>query len=126
MSDRLEICDALIVADNNCGYQFCVGRLGSRWVGYAVGATDDGERMLFLFSEICEGHVMGIMSLEEAIRMTGALAQDPEQAYGGVDRWYVHDRLQASPDDYRCDHCDRVGCDGTECREVDDAYYYPL
>lgn len=111
--------DSLLVAENDHGYQFCVGTIEGRWVGFAVGFENGQAWGVFLFSEISVAHRLGVESREEAIRMTAALAQDDESAYGGVDRWHVQEELRASPEDYRCEHCDRVCC-GEEC--LDDVY----
>ncbi len=74
--------------------------------------------MLFMFPEIAENFTMGILDRERAIRMTGAIAEDPESGYGGVDRWFVGEELRGKPDDFRCEMCERVGCDGIGCQDA--------
>jgi hypothetical protein len=114
----LSFSEVLNVGDNR-RYLFAVGKLADRWAGFAVGKPRPGKpdepRMIFIFPEISDDYTLGIESRDEAIRMTAAIAQDPESNYGGIKRWFVEDALRASPDDYRCEHCQRVGCKGIEC-----------
>ena len=113
---KVELSDVVVIAENDYGYEFCVGRLGKIWIGCAVGTLDDGTQTVFLFDEISDDLAsVGVADRELAIRMTGALADDPEQSYGGVDRWFVAAELRGKPDDFRCERCRRVGCDGREC-----------
>jgi hypothetical protein len=110
-----ELLDPLVIGDNDLGYTFVVGRLDDRWLGGAIGAG-----MLFVFPEITVGCYLGVSDRETAIRMTSAIAQDPEHGYGGITRWRVDPRLRAAPDDFRCRHCGEVCCDGScrdECEE---------
>jgi len=94
-SPSLEIKETLLIGENDRGYQFCVGLIGDRWCGFALGRSSDRD---------------------EAIRKTGAIACDPESAYGGVTRWYVDEPLRGDPEDFRCAFCGDVDCDGT-CRD---------
>ena len=120
-SPAFELSETVLVGENDYGYQFAVGRHGDSWVGFAVGTTEAG-RMLFLFPEISSGVVMGIGSRDEAIRMVGAIAEDPEHGYGGIDRWFVNESLRGTPDEYRCADCGEVGCNGEECHYCDFDY----
>lgn len=113
---NIQFANTLLIAENDHGYQFAVGQLASgNWAGFAIGWLDDGGRMLFLFSEVSDGITLGVSSRDDAIRMTGAIAQDPEHSYGGVSRWHVAEELRCHPDEYRCENCCHVGCDGVEC-----------
>jgi hypothetical protein len=103
--------ETLLIGENDRGYRFGVGRVGDRWIGFALGRTITGG-MLFLLPEIAVDHQLGLTLRDEAIRQVAAIAQDPEHAFGGVDRWYVAPELRASPDDYRCEHCGEILCGG--------------
>ena len=61
----------------NAGYRFAVGRVKDRWLGFAIGELDGGERMLFIFPEIADGALLGLADKERAILLTGAIACDP-------------------------------------------------
>lgn len=104
--------DQVIWIGVNNAYEFGVGLAGGRWVGFAA-----AESTLFVFSEISERHELGLVDVRQAILRTGAIAQDPEQAYGGVDYWLLGNDLRGDPADFRCDFCGAVCCDGA-CREV--------
>ena len=49
--------------------------------------------------------------------LTGAVAQDPESSYGGVERWFVPPALRGNPEELRCQYCGGVGCSGERCYE---------
>jgi len=129
----LEIHDILLIGENDYGWEFAVGRIGERWLGFARdGAFSQHVRQAFaseglavepgymhLFPEVAEGVEIGLPDKERAILLTGALAQDPEQPFGGIDRWHVPEEQRGKPDDFRCPNCDRVGCDQKECQEDD-------
>jgi hypothetical protein len=108
------------VGTNGFGYTFCVGLVSGCWLGYA--RTGGG---LFLMSEIATGHQLGIVDRDEAIRRVGALAQDPENAYGGIDLWFVAEDLRGDPEAYRCAECGRVCCDGDHEDDGFDHEEYP-
>jgi hypothetical protein len=76
--------------------------------------------MVLIFFEVADGYDLGLLDRDRAIRMTGAVAQDVEASYGGVDRWFVAEALRGKPEDFRCAHCERVGCNGRECQDWDD------
>jgi hypothetical protein len=48
----------------------------------------------------------------------GALAQDPDQGFGGVDTWLVPKKLRGDPEKFRCKKCSKVGCDGHDCEDI--------
>lgn len=128
--------EVLIIAENDCGWRFGVGRLGSagrcRWIGFATESAQaqDARRAfaseglptepagLLLFHEVAQGVELGVADRERAILLTGALARDIDSAYGGVDRWLVPPELRGDPEQFRCRSCDRVGCDGRECLDL--------
>lgn len=110
----LRVADAVIVGDNSRGYQFAVGKIADdRWVGFAIGRVEGQNKMLFFFSEIADAdYRLGILDRDEAIRMTSAIADDPEHAYGGIERWFADPALRATSDQYRCANCGTVACQG--------------
>jgi hypothetical protein len=126
----LTITDTKLIGENDV-YSFWVARCGERFIGYARESRSACDAkaafaaeglptepsMMFLFPEISDGVEMGTADRDRAIKLTGALAQDPEQSYGGVARWHVPPELRGAPDDFRCPNCDRVGCDGSGCGE---------
>ena len=91
-SERIRLHQTLLIGENDC-YQFCVGLVDDRWCGFVVGQLDNSHKCLFFLPGVGEGHVMGLTDRDEAIRKTGAIACDPESAYGGVTRWYVDEPL---------------------------------
>lgn len=125
---QLDLTDVFFIGENDA-YRFGIGRLGDRWVGFAQeGQASERSRrafrsegmdvapgMLFFFPEVSEGFELGVADRQHAILLTGALAQDPENCYGGVEKWHVPEGLRGDPENFRCQHCDRVGCDGSEC-----------
>lgn len=138
MPEPLNLTDLCIIADNTHGWCFCVAKLNStRWVGFAAPPRSLAEKafaseglpvdpqMLMIFPEVSEGYRMGVLDRDLAIRMTGAVAQDPESCYGGIERWHVPEELRGKPEDFRCERCERIGCDGRECREDYSGEDYP-
>lgn len=114
----LELDDLAVIAEN-AAYRFAVGRVGRRWLGGAVSvARVEGERMLFVFPNVAEGDRLGLRDRVRAVRLTAAIAQDPESGYGGVTRWHVAPDLRGRPDEFRCPDCGMVGCAG-RCSEED-------
>lgn len=130
MSDpTLQLEDVTVIGENDTGWRFAVGRLGTRWIGFGTG-TEYGARAraafrseglepepgyMHVFPECSEGGQLGLADRERCIRLTGAIAQDPEHAYGGISRWHVPKALRGRPKDFRCANCQCVGCDGTDC-----------
>lgn len=103
------------VGENRHGWRFAVGQLGGRWVGLALGRMGDGTGYMHFFAEVSEGYHMGVPDRETAIRLTGGLAQLPDQGFGGIDVWHVPPELRGRPENLpRCGLCQRVGCEG-EC-----------
>lgn len=123
----MDLTDVLVIADNSAGWRFCVGRSGGRWLGFAAPGRSPAElafaseglevspQMLMVMPEVSEGYQLGVEDRDRAIRLTGAVAQEDDGCYGGVERWFVPEDLRGRPDDFRCKKCDHVGCDGTEC-----------
>jgi len=134
MPDPIQFHDWFIVGENDT-YRFCIARTdGQRWCGFAVPMRSPAERafqsegldvspqMVMILSEVAEGYQLGIQDRDKAILLTGAVAQDVESCYGGIERWFVPEDLRGDPDDFRCAHCDRVGCDGNDCRDAFEDY----
>lgn len=120
--DSLRIDDIAVIAENDLGYRFGVGRVGDRWIGFATESEgiDVDPGMLFIIPEICDGFEMGILDRDRCVLLTGAIAQDPEYGFGGVERWHVPEHLRGKPEDFRCANCDRVGCTMVDCQDVYD------
>lgn len=129
MTPDFSLTDVTVIAENE-SYRFAVGLLAGRWVGFAMPGQfalkaarafiEEGletQHAVFLFPEISEGFHMGVPDRERAILLTGAVAQDPESSYGGVERWHVPPELRGKPADFRCAHCERIGCNGSACGE---------
>ena len=114
----IQIEEQVEVAYNEYGYRFCVGRVGSRWMGYALGGGG-----MFFMPGVSEGCVMGLTDRDEAIRRVGAIAQDPEESFGGVQAWSVPPALRGKPEDYRCKECGRVCCEGDHGEDYDPEDY---
>jgi len=115
------ITDVVMVGDNPV-YSFCVGRTrDKRWLGFARARIRPGRRRpeptLFLLPEVSEGFCLGVKTRAVAIRLTGAVAQDPACAYGGIKRWFVPPALRGKPGDFRCGNCGGIGCTGEHCYE---------
>jgi len=123
MPEPLQLTDQFIIADNP-GWRFGVARIGGdRWIGFAreggfsakAKAFFAGEGLeatpsiLMVFPEVSDGFNLGTLDRERSILLTGALAQDPESAYGGVERWFVPADLRGDPEKFRCVVCERVG-----------------
>ena len=119
--------ETIKVGANDDGYEFWVGRTGDRWLGFAVGKLhQDGTRGMFVFPELIEDFKMGLADRDDAIRMTGAVAQAVERGYGGIARWSVPIELRGDPEDYRCGDCGDLGCNGEcldECLDEWDDFY---
>jgi hypothetical protein len=106
----MDILERIEVGENDNGYRFAVAKIpGERWIGFA-----DSDYGAFVFPSISENHIMGIAGRELAIKLTGAIAQSIEHGYGGITRWFVEEELRGRPEDFTCDECGEVACDG-EC-----------
>jgi hypothetical protein len=116
MSTGPEIRDVIKIGENDHGYWFGVGVLEGRWIGFAVGEIGDGNEMVFWFPQVAEGHLIGLADRDKTIKLTSAIAQSPEQAYGGIKRWFIPEELRGIPDDWRCANCGEVGCPG-DCHD---------
>jgi len=111
------------VGENDYGYTFAVGVLSGRFVGFALGTyTEKGEekKLLTCLPGMVENYELGLTDRERAIKLTGACALDSSQGYGGIDRWLVEESLRGRPADFRCRHCESVGCRG----ECDDDVFF--
>jgi hypothetical protein len=106
---ELEVSDTVRIGRNDHGYEFAVGRSDERWIGF-VKEYEDGARGVFVFSGIHEGYKLGITDRDRAIRLTAAMAQDPEHGYGGISEWFVAENLRATPDEMRCEACGELPC----------------
>lgn len=111
----MRIDQTLLIGENE-HYQFFVGRMGDRWIGFAVGDLEGGDRLMCVFPEIADRYQLGLVDRDEAIRRTGAIACDVESSYGGVTTWHVDEDLRGDPDSYRCATCGRICCSG-DCQE---------
>lgn len=118
MKNQIQITDRLDIGENDHGYKFAVGKIGDRWVGFADGKLDDGNRMFFLFPEISEDYQMGLTDRDGVIKLTGAIAQSVEHGYGGIARWFIPEELRGDPKDFTCERCESVGCRGG-CEQED-------
>jgi hypothetical protein len=128
--EGLPLTDVTVIGENP-HYKFAIGKAHGRWLGFALGKPSRSEaafvseglpvqaRTMFVFPEVAEGFMLGLTERERAILLTGAIAQDFESAYGGVERWFVPPDLRGDPDKLRCPRCDRIGCDGVECEECE-------
>jgi hypothetical protein len=119
--EPIKLTDVVKIGRNDSGYTFGVGLSSGRWIGFAAGRTSDGT-CLFVMPEVAEGCVLGLPNRSEAIRLTSAIAVDPEHGFGGVDAWSVPESFRGDPEAYRCKLCSGVGCRG-ECQ--DDLDYDP-
>lgn len=84
----------LKIGENAHGYEFKVGLLGDRWIGYA-----DSAFGAFFFPQVSEGAQMGLTDKNEAIKRTLIVALTPEHGYGGVDTYYVDEALRPTPEE---------------------------
>lgn len=109
---QLGVTDIEKIGENDYGYWFGVGRICSRWVGFAMGALPEGDQMMFFLPGISESYELGVKERELAIKLTGAIALAGEHGYGGITRWFVPEELRGKPEDYRCLDCDEVVCAG--------------
>lgn len=82
------------IGENAHGYEFKVGLLGERWVGYA-----DSSVGSFFFPGVGEEHMMGVKDKNDAIKLTLIVALTPEHGYGGVDTYFVDEALRPTEDE---------------------------
>lgn len=116
---ELNLKNTIEIGSNKHGYTFCAAQLeDGKWVGFAKGGG-----ALFFFHQVSEGHQLGVKDRDYAILLTGAIAEDPESAYGGVEVWNVPPDLRGKPEDFRCERCDQIGCKEDDCCEYDDLEY---
>ena len=131
MAEQLNFVDVVLIGSNDT-WRFLVARIdgGHRWVGLAAPRRSSSEQafhdvgfpvspqMLMILTLVGDGCEMGILDRDLAIRLVGAIAQNAEDGYGGIDTWNVPEDLRGHPNQFRCVLCDRVGCNGTECRDA--------
>ena len=112
-------------------WQFAVAKVGDRWLGVALeGKFTRQARDAFqaqglpvpddymhVFAKVSDGFELGMKDKNRAMLLVGAIAQDPEQGFGGVDEWLVPEELRGDPEKFRCLKCGEVGCNGTECED---------
>lgn len=116
LNDELELqaafdlTDVTIIGENDHGYRFAVGKRGHEWQALAIGKTED-ETIGFFFPNLCENRFFRDDPRETAILFAGAFAQDPENMYGGISRWFVPENLRGKPEDFRCPDCGSYDCD---------------
>jgi hypothetical protein len=111
---NLDIQDPTLLASNS-QWQFCIGRLEQRWIGYAFAPA---HHFADIMPEISLDGQLGHPDRDHAVKLTTAIAQDPEHAYGEITDWFVSLDQRGHPDSFRCHHCERVACDGTDCTNV--------
>jgi hypothetical protein len=127
--------DVQLLGEND-GWGFYVGRTNGRWIGFGGPSTftvrlrralqAEGlipeQAGLFIFPEVSEGYALGVLDKDRAIRLTLAVACDSEHGFGGIERWHVPESLRPGPDEFRCENCETIGCDGKSCVEEYSAY----
>lgn len=109
MSDPIQIEELTLLASNS-HWRFCVGRVGGRWLGFALGDLEDGQQFMNVFHQVAQGCELGLPDRDEAIRLTTAIAWDPNSDFGRVNEWYCLAEMRGDPEDYRCPTCEEVGC----------------
>lgn len=122
MSNTIQITDRFDIGENDHGYKFAVGKIVNRWVGFADGELENGDRLFLIFPAISENYQMGLTDRELVIKLTGAIAQSGEHGYGGIARWFIPQELRGDPKEFTCENCESVGCQGS-C-ENDDYWGY--
>lgn len=111
----IDFAQILLIGENE-DWQFCVGKAGDRWWGFAIGESDrTGHKFMNVFSGVGEGFELGLRDRDAAILKTGAIACDANAGFGGILRWYVDAPLRGDPEDFRCTSCGDVDCDGVCC-----------
>lgn len=124
----LKIEDLEVIARND-KWEFAVGRNGDRWLGVAMEGQFSREvKSAFasqglsvhpvythIFSEVSEGCELGMQDKTVAMLLVGAMAQCNSYGFGGIKEWLVQEELRGKPEDFTCEKCGDVGCDGTAC-----------
>lgn len=122
----------------NDSWQFAVAKAGDRWLGVALeGQATRAARAAFaseglphtqgymhVFAEVSQGYGLGMTDKCQAMLLVGALAQDPEQSFGGIDEWLVPEDMRGRPEMFVCERCGAVLCLGRECEDEDGADNY--
>lgn len=114
----LKITEPQKIASNN-QWDFAVARLGDRWIGYAMGDLEDGNKFMNLCPEVSDDYQIGCVEKSQAIRMLSVYLQDPENGFGDVEEWLIPAEERGNPEEYRCHECGRVLCQG-ECEDFRD------
>lgn len=104
----------------NYDYQFYVGKVCERWIGFARPNVKDPTG-IFVFSQVSEGVYLGLTDRNEAIKRTAAFAESDEYGYGGITEWLLDESLRGKPEDYECSLCQTIFCEG-ECLDDEDWY----
>lgn len=118
MSNVPPLEDIAWIGSNRYGYKFAVGRSGERWLGFALGPADFGERILFFMPQVTSSLILGCRDYLQAVRLTAAVALDPESAYGGVDDWFIGPEFRGDPEELRCLVCGEIGYH--DCEDSDE------
>lgn len=106
------------IGENRFGYKFGVGLADGRWLGFALGQVAAGERCVFFLHQVSDDIVMGCVNLDTALRLTSAVALDPDASYGGIDTWWIKPELRGDPEALRCLVCGEIGYHECEQDEV--------
>lgn len=116
---ELDIQNWTLIGKNDLGYEFFVGSIAHKWIGFAVGA-----QTVSLFSQIADrDYELGLTDKARVILLTGAIAQDDESGYGGITEWFVPENQRGDPEKLRCKHCCELVCEGDcEAAEEDELY----
>lgn len=119
MAEPLQISDVTVFAHNR-HWRFAVARMGERWVGLA--RAHSGEPYLHVMPEVSEGYTLGLPldQHERALALASAVVADDEATWGDVEAWHIPPEQRGNPDDYRCAHCEAIGCNGLDCMDYHD------
>jgi hypothetical protein len=124
---------------HNCRWCFAIAKNGDRWLGVAIegweltmvmeARASEGLTIkslwMHIFPHVSDGSQLGMKDKKIAILLTGALAQEDEQGFGGIDEWLVPEDMRGDPDKFRCKQCGTVGCedrDRPNCCGVDEYF----
>lgn len=104
----------LLIGTNKHGYGFRVRHVGhGLWAGEAFATVNGEENTFTLLQFVRPDGSHGMADQRKAILMTGALANDPANGYGGIDEWFIDEEFRGKPEDMRCEVCDEI-CMGCE------------